>query len=565
VSAPPATTIPLFAEFPRARILVDDEDVLVVDKPYGLSTHAPDEGRHDDVVSWLTAHLERAGRATYLGIHQRLDRDTSGVLLFARRREANASLAKQFEGHKVRKVYVAVVEGRVPAKVVLHHLISEAKDGARAARAFDGRPRRGEQEAITELVVLERRGRRALVELVPKTGRTHQLRVQLAAAGAPIVGDPLYGGAPEVRLMLHARALELRHPSTGQPLTANAPVPSQLTRALSGQPPRRAGSREELAAAIVDAAERRFGVVATGDTNALRIVNGAGDGLPGITIDLYGRHAVLSFYEDAPEAEAQAVAQALVDAGAAGVYAKFRPKHASRIVDSRRDDIAPSEPIAGDPAAPTFEVVEGGVPFEVHLGDGLSTGIFLDQRDNRRRVRAAAKGLEVLNLFAYTGAFSVVAAVGGAARTTTVDTSRGALEWARRNLDRVGAREDAHECVEADVFAFLAAAKARGRTWDLALLDPPSFSTTKKSRFSAEDDYEHLAAATLSVVRPGGKLLACTNHRGISIGQLRKRLHSAARAAGREVTQMKNLACPADFPPPPGEDAHLKTVLVSLA
>jgi 23S rRNA (cytosine1962-C5)-methyltransferase len=66
-------------------------------------------------------------------------------------------------------------------------------------------------------------------------------------------------------------------------------------------------------------------------------------------------------------------------------------------------------------------------------------------------------------------------------------------------------------------------------------------------------------------VRPGGKLLACTNHRGISIGQLRKRLHSAARAAGREVTQMKNLACPADFPPPPGEDAHLKTVLVSLA
>ncbi|MBK8937165.1 MAG: class I SAM-dependent methyltransferase [Polyangiaceae bacterium] len=501
MSAPPATTIPLFAEFPRARILVDDEDVLVVDKPYGLSTHAPDEGRHDDVVSWLTAHLERAGRATYLGIHQRLDRDTSGVLLFARRREANASLAKQFEGHKVRKVYVAVVEGRVPAKVVLHHLISEAKDGARAARAFDGRPRRGEQEAITELAVLERRGRRALVELVPKTGRTHQLRVQLAAAGAPIVGDPLYGGAPEVRLMLHARALELRHPSTGQPLTANAPVPSQLTRALSGQPPRRAGSREELAAAIVDAAERRFGVVATGDTNALRIVNGAGDGLPGITIDLYGRHAVLSFYEDAPEAEAQAVAQALVDAGAAGVYAKFRPKHASRIVDSRRDDIAPSEPIAGDPAAPTFEVVEGGVPFEVHRRRALHGHLPRPARQPQARPRRR-EGPRVAEPVRVHGRFLRGRRGGGAARTTTVDTSRGALEWARRNLDRVGAKQDAHECVEADVFAFLAAAKARGRTWDLALLDPPSFSTTKKSRFSAEDDYEHLAAATLSVVRP---------------------------------------------------------------
>lgn len=546
------------------RILYEDDDVVVVDKPFGLATHAPDEGRKDDVVSWLTAHYESLGQSTYLGIHQRLDRDTSGVLLFARRKSANPSLAKQFEGRLVDKVYIAIASGRTPARAELHHYLSMAPgEDIRRARPASGHPRRGEQEAVTDLETLKRSGPRALVQLSPRTGRTHQLRAQLAAMGAPILGDAPYGGTPDARLMLHARSLTIKHPASGEPITFEAPVPASFERALKAGTIQRPEGQEELSALIVEAQERRYGIVARGDTDAMRIVNGIADGIPGVTVDQYGTHAVLSLYEELSAKEIEELAGALIATGSGGVYVKHRPKHASRVGDTRTAAIAPAEPIAGEAAPASFEITENGVPYEVHLGDGLSTGIFLDQRDNRARVAAVAKGKSVLNLFGYTGAFSVAAAVAGARETTTVDVSRTVLDWARRNLERVGAVAADHACVEAEVFTFLRSAKKNGRRWDIVIVDPPSFSTTKESTFSAETDLEELATAALWVVEPGGQMLVCTNHRGIRDGMLRKALHGAARAVGVEIPKMKSLPAPTDFPPPPGEEAHLKTVVVT--
>src|SRR5206468_2036207 len=100
--------------------------------------------------------------------------------------------------------------------------------------------------------------------------------------------------------------------------------------------------------------------------------------------------------------------------------------------------------------------------------------------------------------------------------------------------------------------------------FDFIVLDPPSFSTTKKSRWSAASDYPELAAPCLRALAAGGKLLACTNHRGIPRVKLRRFLHEAARAAGRTMTQMKDLPDPSDFPPAPGEEPHLKSVLVTV-
>ncbi len=555
----------LVEAWPRARLLHLDRDIVVVDKPAGTSTHAPDEAHHDDVVSRLARHFEALGEDRYLGIHQRLDRDTSGVLLLSRRREANKSLAEQFEGRRIDKRYVAVVEGRVPERAVLVHHLAPGPDGTRVAREARGRPRPDEQEARTKLARLERVGKRSLVELVPETGRTHQLRVQLAAIGAPIVGDTLYGGAPSERLCLHARALGLVHPSSGQRVLFEAPFPAELRRALTNDgTPRLPSDRAELEALIRAAADRRYGVLAGGETEVCRLAHLDADALPGLSIDLYGAYAVLSIYEELEPELVDAVAGAILDAGAKGVYLKRRPKHASRIVDSRTDEVAPKLPIAGEAAPDPLEVRENGVPFEARLGDGLSTGLFLDQRDNRVRVRELAKGARMLNLFAYTGSFSVVAALGGAKSTTTVDVSRTVLAWAERNLARSGFEGQAHATIESDVFAFLERAKQRGEKWDLVVLDPPSFSTTKRSRFSAEDDYQKLAEATFAVCSAGAKLLACTNHRGIPMMKLRRKLHEAARAVGREVAQMRSLPPPSDFPAPPGSEPHLKCVLVTL-
>ncbi|MCC6556378.1 MAG: class I SAM-dependent methyltransferase [Polyangiaceae bacterium] len=590
---PPALLEALWPRWRPSRVLFEDEDLLVVDKPAGIATHAQELDRIDDAWSRVRESLrERGDAAAYLGIHQRLDRDTSGVLLFTRRREANPSIARQFEGRSVEKTYVAAVAwtGDRPARGTLRHRIAPGEGGAMRAFPTTGPGARGPgPDAVTHYRLLDRRGDRALLELRPETGRTHQIRVQLAAAGVSVAGDRLYSGPAAERLLLHAAALSIAHPATGAPVTFRAPFPHHFGEWLDPARAAPFASAGAVERALRDAADLRYGIARSGGTTALRLAHGGGDGLPGLSVDLYGEHLVVALFGPDAERARDIVLDAAHRLGARGVYLKIRPKHASVIVDPKQDAYAPCGPVRGEPAPDAFTILENGLPYEVRLGEGLSTGIFLDQRENRRRVQALAGsipgGARVLNLFAYAGAFTVAAAAGGARATVSVDVSRGALAWARRNLDGVGADPAAHALVEADVIPWLKAA-ARGadrgsgrrarhverdpepRTssrFDLVVLDPPSFATTKTSRFSAESDYADLAALALRLLAPGGRLLACTNSRKISRGKLRRRLRDAAREAGCDVAQMKDLPDPPDFPPEPGDEPHLKSVLVTLA
>jgi 23S rRNA (cytosine1962-C5)-methyltransferase len=551
-------------------ILHEDADIIVLDKPAGIPTHAPDPSRTDDVVTRLTAHLRARGdERAYLGTHQRLDQGTSGVLLFTRRKEANAAIAEQFEKRRAMKTYVACLEaspktiGRT-GEVVLRHRLAPDKDGLMRALPPGAR---GGQEAVTRVRVLKHDKNRSLVELRPETGRTHQIRVQLAAIGAPIAGDVDYGGPPATRLLLHASELGIKHPSGGRMTTFRAPLPEVFGAWLEGRGgPISKGSQGSLAIerALREAAERRYGIATLPQTTAFRIANGEGDGIGGVAVDVYGDYLVVSISSEEAEGAREAILDAAGRLGARGVYVKVRPKHASVIVDSRRGDLAPKTAVRGESAPESFCIHELGLPFEVRLGDGLSTGIFLDQRENRRRVRDQARGKRVLNLFAYTGAFSVAAAAGGALETATVDVSKSVLEWARRNLDAIGADAKSHALIEADALVWLKSA-ARGKDrYDLVILDPPSFATTKQTRFSAANDYRSVAALAMGVIAPGGRLLASTNHRGIVRAKLRRYLHEAARDAGRTVTQMKDLPDSLDFPPEPGREPAMKSVLVTL-
>ena len=567
--------MPLDHLFPHWRpewILHQDADLLAVDKPAFVSTHAPEPDRKDDAHSRVMASLQEAGDARpYLGIHQRLDRDTSGVLVFTRRKEANRAMAEQFEGRRVQKTYVAAVLGKLgPERGVLRHKLVPGRDGVMLA--LPPTAREG-QEAITRWRVLARRGDRALLELTPETGRTHQIRVQLAAAGAPIAGDPVYGGAPATRLLLHAAALGLRHPGTGQPVTFRSPVPPSFARWVDGAAEALPTDAATLEALLRQAADRRYGVAHLAATTAFRLANGAGDGVPGVDVDVYGDHLVVALSSEEALAAREAVLDAAAALGPAGVYLKLRPKHASVLVDTRREDVAPRAPSRGAPAPDELTIHELGLPYLVRLGDGLSTGIFVDQRENRRRVRELSGGARVANLFAYTGAFTVAAVAGGARSSVTVDISPGSLTWARKNLETLvgeippatGTEPARHETIPADALAWLARVAAQGEPFDLLILDPPSFATTKQGRFSADGDYRKLAALAFRALAPGGRLLACTNHRGIARAKFRRFLHEAARDSAREVVQMKDLPDPEDFPPEPGREPHLKSVLVTVA
>jgi 23S rRNA (cytosine1962-C5)-methyltransferase len=169
--------------------------------------------------------------------------------------------------------------------------------------------------------------------------------------------------------------------------------------------------------------------------------------------------------------------------------------------------------------AETFPVEENGLKFYVNLGDFLDTGLFLDHRDTRARVRSEARGKRFLNLFAYTGSFTVYAAAGGAASTTTVDLSNRYCEWAEENLALNGLAGSQHTVVRADVTQWLKEEVARKGQYDLIVLDPPSFSTSKRmtSSFNVQRDHPRLLADAITLLAPGGALYFSTNFLGFEL------------------------------------------------
>jgi len=581
----------VWPDFRQEHVLYEDEDLIAVHKPAGVPSQAAQPDRPDDLVLRVRSFLAaREGKETvYLGVHQRLDRDTSGVVLFTKRPEVNAAIAAQLEKRQLKKRYVAGVVGWPKGKreARLDDDLVKGESGRmevvpRRAHGRDTRrgprPAQQGQRAVTQVALRGHRGERALLDLVLEPGRTHQARVQLAHAGAPIAGDVLYRGSAAPRLMLHAVAIELEHPSTKRRLVvrddlARAEMDVWLERGDEGYAIY--DDRRALDRALALAVERRWGLGRSADrdpaerrTTAFRLVNEEGDALPGLAVDVYGEHLVAQLYVS-EEWEVPGRRDRLLDAldalGFDGVYLKLRPKQANVLVDTRREDLAPRAPVRGTAAPDEIVVHEEGVPFGIRLGDGLSTGIFLDQRLNRRAVRETARGAAVANLFAYTCAFSVVAAVGGARRTVSVDAALAALERGRAGFRLAGLELGRdHSFVGEDAFTWLAKAAKKEERFDLVIVDPPSYSSTKKRRFVAESDYDELVALAAAVVAPGGRILACCNHRGMARQKLRRLVHEGARAAGREVMQLKDLPDAPDFPGAGGRDPHMKSLLLTL-
>jgi RluA family pseudouridine synthase len=245
---PPCSTNPPAPSLAAAEVLFLDGSLVVVNKPPGLPFHATPDPRRTSLVDVVKAWLQaRTGeRDPYLGTHQRLDRDTSGVVLFTLAREANAAMARAFETHQVTKRYHALVHvrgRRAPSSWSVENRLGVVGRGrhARVAVVADG------DQASTTFRVLEHWGPVALVEACPRTGRKHQVRVHLAGSGMPILGDASYGQDDGVgRVMLHAHALGLPHPADGRPLFLEAPYPPDLAEELArcrGGPPGRPPAR----------------------------------------------------------------------------------------------------------------------------------------------------------------------------------------------------------------------------------------------------------------------------------------------------------------------------------
>ncbi len=311
---------------------------------------------------------------------------------------------------------------------------------------------------------------------------------------------------------------------------------------------------ERLAAAL---ALRRETI--SPDTNAYRLVNGEGDGLPGVVIDWYDGFAVVQFQTAGAERLASVMDDILLSLCAPRAIWE-RSEGTVRREDGLRDR---SGLRWGEEPAEAVPIAEGGLRFLVDLRAGQKTGFFLDQRDNRALVRVLAGGKRVLNVFAYTGGFAVAAGVGGAARVVSVDTSAPALALARRNWVANGLAETDADFVKADAFEFFRATRDPA---GLVVLDPPAFAKRRRDLDAAVRGYREINRQAMLRLTPGGWLLTCSCSHHVTADTFRVAVMSAAADARRPAQIVRRLAPGTDHPValahPEGD--YLKGLLVRM-
>ncbi|WP_321390392.1 class I SAM-dependent rRNA methyltransferase [uncultured Desulfuromusa sp.] len=284
------------------------------------------------------------------------------------------------------------------------------------------------------------------------------------------------------------------------------------------------------------------------ETDAYRWLNSEGDGLPGVTIDRYGDYVMLQLYTSGWDIHLDLLTTAVQKVfQPKGIYRKLRPQE-TRALEAKRRTKEYSRLIAGKPAPVPLQVQENGLNFLVDLREGLNTGLFPDQRRNRQEFSARVAGKRVLNLFAFTGAFSVVAAASGAQKVTSVDVSAKYLDIARENFSINRINPKRHEFVVGDVFTELAKMQAQKRRFDVILFDPPSFSTTSKSRFSTHGGTSKLVSATMPLLESGGLLISSSNHQKVSMDDYMKELRRGALQSGDQLKTIFTSGQPEDFP-----------------
>ena len=297
-----------------------------------------------------------------------------------------------------------------------------------------------------------------------------------------------------------------------------------------GAGPSKVASWDEIGSRVAASVVRRIPMLEAmrrdgSPSHAFRAFSGAAENMPGVFVDVYGPGAVLVVYEGvAPDGfddarHAGLVLAALAPLGVKSVYVKPFAKDRSALGGVLPTLASRAKPSAGEALPDSITVREGDVDLEIRLFDGLSTGLFLDQRANRAWVaRCCAKkpGARVLNTFAYTCAFSVAAAKAGAV-TASVDISARYLEWGKRNFALNNLDASQHRFAKMDTFEFVQYAKRKGLVFDLVILDPPSFAAGNKKKgvkaWSSVTDYARLVKDAAGVLAPGGCVLASTNTR----------------------------------------------------
>lgn len=276
-------------------------------------------------------------------------------------------------------------------------------------------------------------------------------------------------------------------------------------------------------------------------TTAFRLLNGEGDGLGGLTIDWYDGYLILSWYNETIYAHKKELVRAITTAlpDAVGIYEKVRFKS---------DNLPDSQFVLGKRAEEPLIIKENGINYATYLNEGLMTGIFLDQKEVRGYLAAGvAYGKSLLNTFSYTGAFSIASAVGGALHTTSVDLAKRSIEKTEEQFIVNGIDPSSQTILVMDVFNYFKYATKKGLSFDVVVLDPPSFARNKKKTFSVAKDYGKLTTEAVNLINTDGLLVASTNAANVSIDKFEKMVEKGILNSERKFKKERTFRLPSDF------------------
>ena len=389
--------------------------------------------------------------------------------------------------------------------------------------------------------------------IVLRGGREKSLRRRhpwiFSGAVEKVRGQPAAGDTVEV------------HDVSGKVLALAAYSPhSQIRARVWGFDPGAEVGEPFFRARIAAALSVRERLAIGAHTNAVRLIHGESDGLPGLVVDRYADVLVAQFLSAGVERWRECLLDLLVEAtGCEAVYER------SDAEVRTLEGLAPRAGFArGNRAASRCPIIEYGLHFRVDVEQGQKTGFFLDQRENRQHVRALAAGREVLDGFSYTGGFAIAALAGGAKRVLALESSAAALQVAQENLAANALDAARLEFAQADVFAQLRALRDRAARFDLVVLDPPKFAPTAAQARNAARAYKDVNLLAFKLLSPGGLLATFSCSGGVDAGLFQSIVAGAARDAGVDARIIQRFGAAADHPValefPEGE--YLKGLLI---
>lgn len=507
-----------------------EQQIYPVHKPTGVTSHAVDQ-KQEGIVEYLI----RLNQIP-LFVCQRLDKGTSGIMILARSKKAAAQIGKLFEQRRVKKSYLMVTDRFLDCdQYTIRTTITRQGD------AFVSSEPGCDGNAVSLFKRVSQDHSFSLWKVEPETGKPHQIRLHAAQLGMPVLGDKQYGGSPFPRLMLHAQELEL--------LLEEKHSLRYLCRA-----PRYFSDlsllQNEFLVSLLVAAERRVYLFGIEQQTAYRLLNHE---VPDLDADRFG--AVCWFYWYGRQ-EPTATQLAAIEAVSREIDCQH---HYLQMMQNRGSDPASKQILGRGCPKKSWQIEEHGVKYLLKSDQGLSNGIFLDQRQNRLWVKNNSAAKKVLNLFCYTGGFSLCAAAGGAQQVDSVDVSRGSLEWARENFVLNGFEGECYRFFQFDVREFLKKLTRQSKKYDLIICDPPSFARTKEGVFSIKKDLPALVKLLCATLDKGGAMLLSTNFGQFTQSSFEKTIRSALSGDNYRLGATPPIDWDYQLP---GIEAALKSVLI---